>query len=202
MSESLLNRDFKKKDVNRLRNLLTMKFGEKTTSQVGYNKKDQDHKEGDIWDEHGKTWTIKEGIKQSFTKMDAVKKALRTPLLCPCCNTTMKHVYDKKFYAMHKMCFGCVIKMETKLKGESKYEEYAMNMQVKNAISYINEARIFVNDYSNASSDIYYSEEGEKHTFVGGSSEDLVVNAWNKELDQMEEELKSKLIDNDTNQNP
>lgn len=194
MSESLLNRDFKKKDVNRLRNLLTLKYGEKTVSQVGYIKKNEDHVDGDIWEENGKTWTLKDGIKQSYTKMDIVKKALRMPLLCPCCTTPMKHSYDKKFYSIHKMCFGCVIKMETKLRAEGKYEEYAMNIQVKNAISYINEARIFVNDYSNTSRDIYYSEEGEKHTFVGGSSEDSVVNVWNRELNEMETELKSKLI--------
>lgn len=201
MSESLLNRDFRIKDVNRMRNLLNLKYGEKTTIQVGYSKKAEDHVEGDIWEESGKSWTIKDGIKQSFTKMDAVKKALRMPMCCPNCHNKMKHRYDSKFYFIHKMCFDCVIKMETRLRAEGKFEEYSTNFQVKNAISYINEARIFVNDYSNTSQDIYYSEEGEKQTFVGGSAEKSVVEVWNKELDEMETELKSKLIKNETDKN-
>jgi hypothetical protein len=201
MSESMLNRDFKEKDVNRLRNLLNMKFGEKTSTQVGYGKKKDDHVEGDVWEENGKSWTIKDGVKQSFTKMDSVKKALRMPLLCPCCNTKMKHRYDSKFFSIHKMCFDCVIKVESRLRMDGKYEEYANTFQIKNAISYINEARIFVNDYSNTSRDIYYSEEGEKQTFVGGSSEDSVVEVWNNELDKMEIELKSKLSENESDKN-
>ena len=202
MSESLLNRDFKTNDVNRLRNLLMLKYGDKTKSQIGYIKKEVDHVEGDVWEENDKTWTIKDGIKQSFTKMDNIKKALRMPFLCPNCSHKMSHPYDKKFYYIHKMCFDCVIKMETRLRAEGKYEEYSMNFQLKNAVSYIKEARIFIEDYTKSSRDIYYSEVGEQQKFVGGSSEISVIDTWSKELDKIEEELKVKLTENDkTDQN-
>ena len=46
-----LNKEFKKTDVNRMRNLITGKTGASTGTQIGYNKKIEDHKEGDVWKE-------------------------------------------------------------------------------------------------------------------------------------------------------
>jgi len=68
MAESKLIKDFKKKDVARMRNLITKKFGDSSSTQVGYTKATQDHQEGDTWEERGKTWTIKNGIKKVTTQ--------------------------------------------------------------------------------------------------------------------------------------
>ena len=62
-NESILKKEFQKKDVERLRNLMKGKYGEKTRSSVGFSKKQEFYKEGDIWTEGRKTWTIKNGIK-------------------------------------------------------------------------------------------------------------------------------------------
>ena len=43
-----------------------------------------DHKEGDTWLESGKTWTIKNGVKKTVTKMDAFRKQIITPIACKC----------------------------------------------------------------------------------------------------------------------
>ena len=61
----MLKKEFRKKDVNRARNLITGNTGASTGTQIGYSKKEEDHKEGDIWTEGRKTWTIKNGIKQT-----------------------------------------------------------------------------------------------------------------------------------------
>ena len=53
--ESVLKKDFKEKDVQRLRNLVQGKYGEKTRSSVGFSKKEEYHTEGDIWEEGGAT---------------------------------------------------------------------------------------------------------------------------------------------------
>jgi len=201
MSESLLNRQFQQKDVNRMRNLLTLKYGEGVTSQIGYSRKKQDHEEGDMWEENGKFWTIKNGIKQSFTKMDALKKSLRMPMCCPKCKTKMKHHHDPKYYAIHQMCFDCSIKFETTLRAEGKYQEYSMNFQIKNALTWVGQNRIALNEHITTSKDIYYSEEGEKQVFIGGSYEDGMVKEWFKSLDNIENELKSKINDS-INKNP
>ena len=47
-----------------MRNLLTKKYGDKTTIRSGYTKKQTIYKEGDVWEEKGKQWTIKNGIKE------------------------------------------------------------------------------------------------------------------------------------------
>ena len=42
-----LKKEFKKTDVNRLRNLIQGKTNEATGTQIGYNTKSEDYKEGD-----------------------------------------------------------------------------------------------------------------------------------------------------------
>jgi hypothetical protein len=129
MSESMLQREFKGKDVQRMRNIITKDYTAKTTTQIGYSKAQIDYKEGDIWDENGKQWTIKNGLKQTVTRFDKLKESIHLPLACPKCNNAMKNNHlNKKMWPIHKMCFDCVIDMESKLKREGKYEEYSRNL--------------------------------------------------------------------------
>ena len=64
--ETVLKKEFQKKDVERLRNLMQGKYGEKTRSSVGFSKAEVFHAEGDIWEADGRKWTIKKGIKQDI----------------------------------------------------------------------------------------------------------------------------------------
>jgi hypothetical protein len=128
MGESLLKREFKSKDVNRARNLITKDFSAKTTAGTGYEKAHVTYKEGDIWEESGRTWTIKNGIRQNITKLDSAKKALQMPLACPKCGGPMKHHLAQKMYKIHKMCFDCVIDYEAELRKVGLYESYEKNM--------------------------------------------------------------------------
>ena len=73
--DTVLKKEFQKKDVERLRNLMQGKYGEKTRSSVGFSQAEIFHNEGDIWEADGRTWTIKDGIKQNITKLDKAKKA-------------------------------------------------------------------------------------------------------------------------------
>ena len=68
----MLKKEFKRKDVERVRNLVRGKANESAETQVGYKKKTEDYKEGDIWIENRKTWTIKNGIKQTISKLDKI----------------------------------------------------------------------------------------------------------------------------------
>ena len=76
-NDSVLKKEFKKSDVERVRNLVKKDFTSSTKIQTGYKKSTKRHKEGDIWQEDGKEWTIKNGIKQNITKLDSAKKATR-----------------------------------------------------------------------------------------------------------------------------
>jgi len=163
-----LSKEFKRKDVSRLRNLIKGKTGASTNSQIGYNTKTEDHKEGDIWKEGRKTWTIKNGIKQTVSKLDKLKKEVFMPLSCPCCNKIMKKRLDKPNYKIHKKCFDCVIDFEAKLKNKGEYEDYIKKLKVKNSLDIVNEMESYLLDAINTSNSGYVSEDGVVERWVGG----------------------------------
>ena len=140
MGDNLLKKEFRTRDVQRMRNIITKDYGAKTSTQIGYTKENVDRKEGDVWEENNKTWTIKNGIKMTVTKLDIVRKALQTPLTCPNCGQPMnKGRLDKVMYSIHKQCSDCVIKYETKLKLEGKFEEYQKNINNQSIAYHITE---------------------------------------------------------------
>ena len=71
----MLKKEFRKSDVNRARNLIMGKTGASTGTQIGYNKKTEDYKEGDVWTENRKTWTMSLWVKRS----EIAKKLKNTP---------------------------------------------------------------------------------------------------------------------------
>ena len=60
--------------VKRMRNLLTKNYNDKTKIRSGYTKKETIYKEGDLWKENGKQWTIKNGINRTINKLSAARK--------------------------------------------------------------------------------------------------------------------------------
>ena len=81
MNESLLKKEFKESDLQRARNLANKDYTSKTKLGVGYRKNNKRHKEGDVCESNGKTWTIKNGLKQNITKLDSAKKACAKAIL-------------------------------------------------------------------------------------------------------------------------
>jgi len=142
--ETLLQKEFQKRDVQRIRNLLSGNQGDATQTQVGYTTKQIDRNEGDVWEELGRKWTLRNGIKMSVTKLDRAKKAVFTPLLCPNCSKPMKGGHDKKMFFIHNKCLDCVIKFETQLKIDGKYQEYEDKIIKANANFALDE---FVNGF-------------------------------------------------------
>jgi hypothetical protein len=124
MAENVLKKEFKEKDVQRLRNLIQGKYGEKATMGTGYTKKQEFHEEGDVWEEDGRSWTIKDGIKQNITRLDKAKESLHLPLFCPECSKVMNHKFDKKFYIQYHRCYDCQLHFETNLRVKGLWDEY------------------------------------------------------------------------------
>ena len=90
MSESRLNKEFSQRDIQRMRNIVSGNTADRTRVQAGYQKQSIEHNEGDVWEESGKTWTIKNGIKQTITKHDKLREMVNMPLKCPECERAMK----------------------------------------------------------------------------------------------------------------
>ena len=164
----MLNKEFKRKDVERMRNLIKGKTGESAELQVGYRAKKEDHKEGDIWEEEGKKWTIKDGIKQTYTKLDKIRKEATLPLFCPNCGSLMKQRNDAKMYKIHKKCFNCVVEMEHKLRIEGKFKSYERESIANNAADYTDHLEAYLLESLNTSNQGYVSEKGEVERWKGG----------------------------------
>ena len=168
--ESRLQKDFKSRDVQRMRNLITKKFDDKTVTQSGYTKQSVEHKEGDIWEETGKTWTIKNGLKQTMTRLDSIKKSILLPIVCPNCSKAMKNdTLNKKMWPIHGMCFDCVITMETELKRDGKFEEYQRNMNKSGLKTYIKEMEdVLLEIMLNDNKESFITEAGDIEEWRGG----------------------------------
>lgn len=169
MSDNMLKREFKTRDVQRMRNIITKDYGAKTGVQIGYSKEYVERKEGDVWEERGKQWTIKNGIKMTVTKLDSVKKALQMPLTCPNCSQPMNRGrLDKIMYSIHKQCSDCVIKHETKLKLEGKFEEYQKNINNQSISYHIKEMENILLELAlNQSDESFVTEAGDIETWKG-----------------------------------
>lgn len=166
--ENNLKKEFKPRDVQRMRNIITGKTGDKTQLQAGWEKQTGRHVEGDIWEESGKTWTIKNGIKQTVTKLDEVKRLVLMPLTCPNCGKVMKvDVYNKKMWAIHQKCFDCVIKMEDEIKRTGKWKEYEAGIINTNRNAMLDDLELALDSWVE-DKDTFVSESGEVEKWGGG----------------------------------
>ena len=190
-----LNKEFRKTDVNRMRNLIQGKTGASTGVQIGYNKKEEDHKEGDVWTEGRKTWTIKNGIKQTVSKLDAIKKEVFMPLCCPKCSKVMKKRLDKPNYNIHKKCFDCVVEFEHKLRIRGEYEDYEKQLKAKNSFTIIDEMESYLLSAVNETNDGYVSEQGEVERWVGGIDKEKTTKSIIEAANIRREAIKKELND-------
>jgi hypothetical protein len=174
----MLKKEFRKKDVNRARNLITGNTNASTGTQIGYKKETKEYKEGDVWTENRKTWTIKNGIKQTISKLDKIKKEVFMPLCCPECSKVMKKHLDKPHYKLHKKCYDCVIDFEGKLRVRGEYDNYIKNLKGKNSIDILNELESTLLDAVNISNSSFVSEDGVVERWVGG----IDKNKFTKEI--------------------
>lgn len=166
--ESNLKKEFTKRDVQRMRNIITGDTGAATQLQSGWEKEKRTYGEGDVWEESGKRWTIKNGIKQTVTKLDELKKLVVMPISCPNCDQLMKVTdLNKKMWAIHKMCFDCVVVMETKIKAQGGWEEYSANAMNSNKNAELEDLEKVMDEWL-VEKDTYVSEEGEVETWKGG----------------------------------
>lgn len=181
MSDSSLKKEFKREDVQRVRNLVNKDFTAKTKSQTGYSKSSGRYKEGDVWTESGKEWTIKNGIKQNITKLDAAKKALKIPLACPKCKGSMKHHLAKKMYKIHGFCFDCTLEYEAELRKAGLYKKYEASMINGSIDSFAKDLTSWVNEYT-VQSNAYVTEQG-------------VIEDWNSNTTAQNEKVMANLKD-------
>jgi hypothetical protein len=170
--DTLLKKDFVARDVERIRNIVKKDYSAKTRIGVGYDVSNATKAEGDIWEEGGKTWTIKNGLKQSITKLDSAKKALQTPLACPKCGGPMKHHLAKKMYKIHGFCFDpCTVDYEANLRKLGLYEQYEKRMVQGNMRAFTQDIEHWLKDHIQ-SSNTFVTEQGDVEEWKSNSDRD------------------------------
>ena len=166
--ESNLKKEFSKRDVTRMRNIISGDAGAATQLQAGWERDKRTYQEGDVWEDNGKKWTIKNGIKQTVTKLDEIKRLVVLPLSCPNCGQLMKvDEYNKKMWAIHKMCFDCVIKNETEIKRQGKWDEYVSNIMNSSKNAELTDLEVALEEWM-TQKDTFVSEAGEVEKWGGG----------------------------------
>jgi len=182
--DNVLKKQFVEKDVQRLRNLVQGKYADKSQTSVGFTKEQiTQHKEGDVWVEGNKTWTIKDGIKQNVTKLDKARETINFPIFCPSCKKPMKPHLDKKWYNMFHRCFNCQIDFEAAIRREGLWEEYEKLTINSDIDGLINEFQIWMDDQIEHSAiQSYITEAGDIEKWTGSTK--------NKLLESKEETIK------------
>ena len=183
---SNLKKEFQKRDVERMRNLIQGKYGSKTTTGIGYTKKHEHHEEGDVWEEDGREWTIKDGIKQNITKLDKAKNAHVMPIFCPDCSKPMTYWQDKNFYNLYKRCFSCQVDFEGELRVKGLFEEYRNNIINNDIDNFITDYSQFVEEcLNNTSEQGFISEAGDIEKWKGKINKELVEKSKEETIEYL-----------------
>lgn len=192
MSDNLLKKEFNTRDVQRMRNIITKKTGDKTGVQIGYTADYVERKEGDIWEERGKKWTIKNGIKQTVTRFDNIKKKIFTPITCPTCNKPMsKGHIDKYMFSIHQKCSDCVFDYETKLKVRGEYQEYERNIIKQGVVYHIKEMEnVLLELLMGQSGEQYVTEAGDIEEWKGKSLDNQFVKDIQEYIQKLKDAIK------------
>lgn len=141
-----------------------------------------DRKEGDVWEDiHGKTWTVKNGVKQSVTKLDGAK----TPFWCPKCSKPMNHRFDIKFWRIRGHCMDCNIATEAELRRTGQWQQYEKNIMLRNYIAEVNDKIAELQHYHDTVS---------KPEFVNADeTRILMIEKWDVDIEKIKADLKKDI---------
>ena len=185
MKDNVLKKEFAKKDVQRLRNVMTGKAGERTVDGIGYTKTQEVRQEGDVWTEYGREWTIKDGIKQNITKLTKAKE-LTMPMFCPSCKKVMKTKNDKMFWNSYRHCFSCQIEFEHELKLNGLWKEYQTKIHNEGIEKFIEGYKSWTEDMLTSSNQGFLTEAGDVENWKGGVNQELAGNAISETIKYLE----------------
>ena len=141
-------------------------------------------KEGDVWEDvNGKKWTVKNGIRQTVTKLDDAK----TPHWCPKCSKPMNHRFDIKFWRIRGHCFDCNVKFETELRRQGKWKDFEQKIMLRNYISAAKDRLQELQHYLTNLSKPEYLLMNETEKTV------LMFEKWDVDLDTVRKDLTDEI---------
>jgi hypothetical protein len=182
-----MKKNISESKVKRMRNIVKGNYNDRTRIQSGYSKINTEYKEGDVWEERGKTWTIKNGIKQNITKLDLARQKLIPPISCPKCDGPMNHDLSKYYWQKLGMCKNCTVKFHTRLKIDGKWNEYVKELQGKNFEFWLDDIKKEYEEWLDTSTKKYITETGYVENWTGGKSKEELLSNFNTKLNNIKE---------------
>lgn len=142
--------------------------------------------EGEVWEDNsGKKWTMKNGIKQTVTKLDDAK----TPWWCPKCNKPLNHRLDIKFWRIRGYCLDCHIAHETEIRkqGPEAWERYEKRLMLRNYIASLKDTIAELQTYYDNFSKPEYliMDEHEKKV--------LMLEKWDVDVEKVKSDLQEDI---------
>jgi len=183
-----------KKGIQRMRNLVSGNASDKTKISTGYGKSRIVRSEGDTWDLKGKTWTIKNGIRQTVSKLDAAREAIKVPMECPkCSDPRMQHHAYKAMYKKFGMCLNCVVELEKGLRKAGKYEAFVTELTKSHNESWIKDKTEEYYDWlTTMDNESYITEAGDIEDWSGGKSKKTLKKDFDKQVSKIKKGWESK----------
>lgn len=202
----------KLKNIKALNQMLEGSHRTQTRKSFGFSdvgstaEKNKKREIGEIWEEqdiNGSTiyWEQKQGFRVKSSvhplvkqEMDKIQEYLRSfpncqKEVCTCITPTS---LDHKFRKMVGMCEDCLISMETKLKIQGKFNEYALDKMKANAESFFKQADKEVELLKEAMKDLSFvnNEHGDLETW----KDDGALQNYLEKIDENYIDFKNKTM--------
>ncbi|MBX6361018.1 MAG: hypothetical protein IRZ03_13165 [Acidobacterium ailaaui] len=172
MAENYLKKEFTKRAVTRIRNILEGKYNDPTVTQIGYDKLEDKPIIGKIYNKDGYEYQVNE---KYMIKKRKIKNYGKIPLFCPKCGNVMKNDnVTISLYKIHGMCIDCVTEEETKLKAEGKWEEYEKEMIKRNVETTKKMLYEFFEYMKNYDEDVYIDQQGFRQNWHGHTTNNIL----------------------------
>lgn len=179
-------------NLQRIQNILNGDATAKSKVSVGYDRSNRKRKEGEVWEEAGKTWTIKNGLKQTVTKLDSARQATNVPWACPNCNKPLKHYLDVRAYKATQTCYDCVVAREGLMKLNGTFSDYSKDLYKTNALSWLEDKRQQFEDFlANQSNKGFVTQNGEVEDWHGSIDEKTLREQFEKEYNELKEKIEN-----------
>tara|TARA_R110000822_G_scaffold253250_1_gene379775 strand:+ start:236 stop:793 length:558 start_codon:yes stop_codon:yes gene_type:complete len=166
--------------VQRMRNIVNKDYTKSVNTQVGY-KASEKKVEGDVWEESGKTWTIKNGITQSISKMQSVRDFVKMPLTCPKCGNIMKGQFDNYHWKINKECLGCYAAESTMQRLGGSYELKMKDLFKRNKTAQLEDLVEEFDEWLDTNH-TFVTETGDIEDWSGGLNKSEMRSKFKKEL--------------------
>ncbi len=86
--------------------------------------------------------------KRIDDKLEITKEA-RVPWFCPECKKVMKRRLDDRMWYLYSHCLDCQVKVETKMRIDGTYDEWAIKKVIANKLAWVKEQKESIKEFRN-----------------------------------------------------